>query len=66
VKKGTQRVMHCRCGREKILAQGLCATCYSLKRQDEEYFGGLRETVLERDGHRCRVCEERWHGSEVL
>ncbi len=21
-----------------------------------DYFGGLRETVLERDGHRCRVC----------
>ena len=26
------------------------------KRQDDEYFGGLREAVLERDGHRCRVC----------
>jgi len=32
-------------------------TCYTLKRQDEEYFGGLREAVLERDGHRCRVCD---------
>jgi hypothetical protein len=29
---------------------------YTLKRQDEEYFGGLREQVLERDEHRCRVC----------
>jgi hypothetical protein len=57
VKKGTQRVIHCPCGREKILAQGLCATCYTLKRQDEEHFGGLREAVLERDGHRCRVCD---------
>jgi 5-methylcytosine-specific restriction endonuclease McrA len=27
-----------------------------LKRQDEEYFGGLREAVLERDGYRCRGC----------
>lgn len=49
--------MHCPCGRTKILAHGLCATCYTLKRQDEEYFGGLRETVLERDGYRCRVCD---------
>ncbi len=34
----------------------LCATCYTLKRQDAEYFGGLREQVLERDGYACRVC----------
>ena len=26
----------------------LCPTCYTLKRQDEEYFGRLREAVLER------------------
>jgi hypothetical protein len=49
-KTGVQRALHCRCGREKILALGLCATCYTLKRQDDEYFGGLREQVLERDG----------------
>ena len=55
VKKGTQRVMHCPCGRENILAQGLCGTCYTLKRQDAEYFGGNREVVLARDGHRCTV-----------
>jgi 5-methylcytosine-specific restriction endonuclease McrA len=36
---------------------GLCATCYTLRRQDDEYFGGLRETVLERDQYRCRVCD---------
>ena len=52
-----QRVMHCPCGKPKVLALGLCATCYTLKRQDEEYFGGLRESVLERDGYRCRVCD---------
>ncbi len=39
-----------------ILAHGLCSNCYTLKRQDEEYFGGLREAVLERDGYCCRVC----------
>jgi hypothetical protein len=37
--------------------RALCATCYTLKRQDEEHFSGLRETVLERDDYRCRVCE---------
>jgi 5-methylcytosine-specific restriction endonuclease McrA len=54
--KGIQRAMYCRCGNEKILAHGLCSTCYTLKRQDEEYFGGLREAVLHRDGYCCRVC----------
>jgi signal transduction histidine kinase len=39
-----------RCSPE-ILALGLCATCYTLKRQDAEYFGGLQEQVLERDGY---------------
>jgi hypothetical protein len=56
VKRLAQRSMHCRCGNPKILAHGLCATCYTLKRQDEEYFGGLRETVLKRDGYCCQVC----------
>jgi len=56
MKKGTQRAMHCPCGRSRLLAVGLCATCYTLKRQDEKYFGGLREAVLKRDGGRCRVC----------
>src|ERR1700692_4357511 len=55
-KTGVQSALHCRCGRERILALGLCSTCYTLKRQDEEYFGGLREAVLERDGYCCRVC----------
>jgi hypothetical protein len=43
--------MYCRCGNQKILAHGLCSTCYTLRRQDDEYFGGLRETVLQRDGY---------------
>ena len=45
-----QRSICCPCGNDKVLALGLCATCYTLKRQDEAYFGGLREQVLERDG----------------
>lgn len=63
--KGTaQGVLHCRCGRQKVLARGLCATCYSLRWQDVEHFAGLRELVLQRDGYRCRVCDasgrDRW------
>ena len=50
-----QRSICCPCGHDKVLALGLCATCYTLKRQDEEYFGGHREAVLTRDGNRCAV-----------
>ena len=50
-----QRSICCPCGNDKVLALGLCATCYTLKRQDEEYFGGQREAVLARDGNRCAV-----------
>ena len=50
-----QRSICCPCGNDQVLALGLCATCYTLKRQDEEYFGGQREAVLTRDGKRCAV-----------
>lgn len=50
-----KRSICCPCGSDKILALGLCATCYTLKRQDAEYFGGHREEVLARDGYRCAM-----------
>ena len=50
-----QRSICCPCGNDKVLALGLCATCYTLKRQDDEHFGGQREAVLTRDGYRCAV-----------
>ena len=56
--KSIQRVLHCPCGEHDVVASGLCRTCYNLKRQDEEDFGGLREKVLDRDGRMCRVCAE--------
>ena len=57
MKANRQRVTHCPCGNARVLALGLCSTCYTLKRQEEAYFGGLRQAVLERDGYRCRVCD---------
>ena len=57
MKRLVQRSLCCPCGNDKVLALGVCATCYTLRRQDEAYFGGHREEVLERDGYRCRVPE---------
>ena len=65
-RKVVQLAMHCRCGRESVLALGMCSTCYTLRRQDEEYFGGLREAVLERDGYRCRVCDAPGTGKRSI
>jgi hypothetical protein len=56
VKKGSQRALYCACGRDNILAHGLCPTCYTLKRRDAAYFGGLREAVLKRDDYTCQGC----------
>lgn len=64
--KPIQRSLSCRCGRDQVLARGLCATCYTLCRQDARNFGGLRELVLERDGHRCRGCGRTGAGKRSL
>jgi hypothetical protein len=66
LKKWVQSAICCPCGNEKILALGLCATCYTLKRQDAEHFGGLREQVLERDGYACRVCGDPDPGKPII
>ncbi len=39
MKRSKQRVMHFPCGRVRVLANGMCATCYTLRRQDDECFG---------------------------
>jgi hypothetical protein len=56
--KLVQRAMHCPCGNPTILVLGLCATCYTLKRQDDEYFwrpsrSCLREGWLSAPRVRC-------------
>jgi hypothetical protein len=51
-----QRVLFCRCGSSSIWARGLCQRCYSRVRADEKQFAGLRERVLDRDGHTCQGC----------
>lgn len=66
MKTPRQTAMHCPCGRAKLVAAGLCGTCYTLKRQDTEHFGGLREVVLERDGYRCRVCDASGRGKRTI
>jgi hypothetical protein len=53
-----QTYLCCPCGRPPV-KRGLCATCYALRRRDLEYFAGLRERVIERDGHLCRGCGGR-------
>ena len=37
-----------------------------MKRQDEAYFGGLREAVLKRDGYRCRGCGASGRGKRKI
>jgi 5-methylcytosine-specific restriction endonuclease McrA len=64
--KKTQATLCCPCGNPKVLARGLCPTCYTLKRQDEAYFGGLREEVLKRDKYRCRACGAPGHSKRSI
>lgn len=59
MKGSRKRFMSCPCGKAKVLAPGLCATCCRLKRQDLECFRGLGEAGLGRDGY-------RWNATEVL
>lgn len=45
--------MHCQCGRQRVLAKGMCAAYYTLGRRDEVNVGRLRNAVLARDSY-CR------------
>jgi hypothetical protein len=65
-KGSAQHALSCPCGRPEILALGLCASCYTMKRQHEAYFGGLREAVLARDGYCCRGCGASGRGKRKI
>lgn len=52
-----QRLLHCLvCGSQDLCSSGLCRSCYDAAYHSQLYFGGLKEEVLDRDGHCCRVC----------
>ena len=47
----------CPCGSLRLFCRGWCRTCYERRRRSRApAFGGLREKILARDHHRCRVC----------
>jgi hypothetical protein len=46
IKTGVQRSRHCRCGREKILALGLCATCYTFRLSSDSASSGSTPEIL--------------------
>ena len=46
----------CPCGAGVIKKAGLCRRCYFAQWHSKQRFNGLREKVLSRDGHCCRVC----------
>ena len=64
--KPRQIALYCACGRADIIAHGSCGTCYTLKRQDAKYYGGLRERVLDRDGRTCRACGAPARGKRAI
>jgi len=57
VRLGTQRSMHCPCGRDKNLRPWPVRDLLHPPAARRPAFLGLREAVLERDGYRCRVCD---------
>jgi hypothetical protein len=61
--RGGQRPLFCPCGGDLPFVAGLCRVCYRAAAHSRERFAGLREEILERDGHTCRACGagERLH-----
>lgn len=51
-----QAVFMCACRSLEIAARGMCARCLARQYHDQEYFGGHRESVLERDHWTCQGC----------
>lgn len=51
-----QARLFCLCGETRLLASGLCASCYRRHAHSRRSFAGHREAVLDRDRHRCCGC----------
>ena len=49
----------CPCGSFQLFCRGWCLACYGRRSRSRARFGGLREKILARDHHRCRVCGAR-------
>ena len=49
----------CPCGSFRLFYRGWCRACYGRRSRSRARFGGLREKILARDHHRCRVCGAR-------
>ncbi len=54
---GSQLPLCCPCGSFQLFCRGWCLACYG--RRSRARFGGLREKILARDHHGCRVCGAR-------
>ena len=51
-----QRALFCPCGRDFPWTAGLCRSCYRAASRSRRRFSGLRDEILDRDGHQCRAC----------
>ena len=49
----------CPCASLRLFCGGWCQRCYWRRSRSRARFGGLRERVLARDHHQCRVCSTR-------
>ena len=49
----------CSCGQGRAAVAGLCMTCYRRRQYSARFFGGNRESALDRDGRACRGCQAR-------
>ena len=57
--RGTQRSLFCSCGQATPAVAELCMSCYRRRRYSVHFFGGNRESALERDGRACRGCQSQ-------
>ena len=54
--RARQKILFCACGEALPAIAGFCLKCYRARAHSRRYFDGHRDTVLARDGGRCRCC----------